>query len=65
MEHDRDHQGSQLPKFPGYPVNESRDAAEAADARRVEREEAFHQSGKVAGHDFRRENAEHERERER
>lgn len=54
------------PKFADYdPVLEHQRAEQAADSRRLAREEAFVNTGMVAGHDFKREHAEHERERGR
>ena len=67
MEHDHERPDHHLgPRFPDYdPGREQQRAEQAADTRRIAREEAFANSGLVAGHDFKREHAEHERERGR
>lgn len=65
------HEGREHPDYPNPydPVCEQQRAEQTATARRLEREEAYVNSGLVAGHDFKREAWEalhgHERERER
>lgn len=64
MDHDHKQREHALPKFPDYdPAQERLRAEQAATARRLDREEEFVRTRPVAGHDFKREHEERERER--